>query len=248
MKDPRPLLYNLLFLGFLGLLGYGLLTTPQWDWPRLVVAIVAAGFVALLGNMDRLESFKAGAGGIEAKTREVVQKAESAIAELQLLGTGAVAAIFELIDAGSDWGGLPAKERDARKAELLEILKRLGVSPDERQALVKASSRRDLHEYMTALTVPPRAGIAGTEEWREAWMPYGYHAPPTPEDMQRILAHLPEVEPWRDEMAKDYAHYFRTEQHRRPEAWANRDHWYDWSKGNQWPSALLTGSAVRAMT
>ena len=247
MKDPRPLLYNVLFLGFLGLLGYGLLTEPQWDWPHLVVAIVAAGFVALLGNMDRLESFKAGAGGIEAKTREVVRKAESAIVELQLLARGTVAAIFELIDGGSDWGGLPAKEQDARKADLLEILERLGVSAAERRTIVKAGAPRMLNEYRHALTIGPRVNMAGSEGWRQAWAPYSFGSPPTPEDIDRILAVLPEVEPWRLEMARDYAHYYRTEQHRRPEVWAKRDHWHDWSMANQWPSALLTASATHQL-
>ena len=60
------------YLGHNGLLGAGLI-----------------GFIALLvtANLDRISEFKASRSGIEARTREVVARAETAVSELQLLAT-----------------------------------------------------------------------------------------------------------------------------------------------------------------
>lgn len=240
MRDPRPLLYNLLLLLFLGLIAWGLFRSPQWDWPHLVVCITTAGFVALLGNMDRLESFKAGAGGIEAKTREVVKQAESAIGELQLMAERTAAVLFELIDGGGRWGGAhSASEKDARKRELRDLLKRLGL-PDARIAMAAASERKwALIDYVMGicdqLKIPPEKNA----EWSEAWKPWNDTLErPDPTTLRKLLSIVEPLAPWRSELILDYEHYWRTGQHRRPSVWAARDQWYEWTQAGQWPDRI----------
>lgn len=236
MKDPRPLLYNLLLLVFLALLGWGLVKSEPWGWAQFVVCIIAAGFVALLGNMDRLESFKAGAGGIEAKTREVVAKAESAISELQMLGEATAATLFQLLDAGDRWGGSSATEKDARKLEMLEALARLGVPEDRREQLRLSERKWVMVDLMGGITYRLPKDPAKNLEWTKAWSGWNGLDRPSPEALAEILKIVEPIEPWRAELVKDYEHYYRTSRHRRPEIWAQRDDWTDWTDEDRWPS------------
>ena len=52
-----------------------------------VMPVSRVGLVACLiaANLDRIAEFKASAGGVEAKTREVIARAETAVSKLQLL-------------------------------------------------------------------------------------------------------------------------------------------------------------------
>ena len=235
MKDVRPLLYNVLLLVFLGLLAWGLYKSSIWGWPQFVVCIIAAGFVALLGNMDRLESFKAGAGGIEAKTREVVAKAESAITELQLIAEATAAALFQLFDAGDRWGGAPAAEKDDRKAELVEMLKRLGV-PDGRLARLKEGERKwVLIDYVAGIIDRLPRNPAQNQEWHKAWLPWGDGSRPSPGELVQLLEMVKPLEPWRAELVQDYEYFYRTGNHRRPSVWRQRDNWHEWAESGSWP-------------
>lgn len=235
MKDVRPLLYNLLLLVFLALLAWGLFKSAVWGWPEFVVCIIAAGFVALLGNMDRLESFKAGAGGIEAKTREVVAKAESAITELQLIAEATAAALFQLFDAGDRWGGAPAAEKDDRKAELVEVLKRLGVSESRLARLKEGERKWVLIDYVFGITDRLPRDPAKNQEWHQAWQPWSDGNRPAPAELAEILKIVEPLEPWRAELVKDYEHFYRTGEHRRPAIWRQRDSWHEWTEKGSWP-------------
>lgn len=236
IKDIRPLLYNILLLAFLGLLAWGLLNSKSWDWPQFLVCIIAAGFVALLGNMDRLESFKAGAGGIEGKTREVVAKAEIAISEIQVLGEATASALFHLLDAGDRWGGSPAIEKDAKKKELLEVLERLGVPKTRREQLKSTERKWVLIDYINGITDRLPKDPSKNQEWSRAWSDWSNLERPSPEQLTEIMKIVEPIEPWRVELKKDYDEYFRENRHRRAEIWAARDSWHEWTEKDRWPA------------
>jgi hypothetical protein len=236
MKDIRPLTYNVLLLLFLGLLFSGLIRAPRWEWYHFVVCIVAAGFVALLGNMDRLESFKAGAGGIEAKTREVVAKAEVAISEIQLLAEAVVKILLQVIEGSGRWGGMGPAERDAQKAELLAVLARLGVPPDQRDAIATTDRPYVIVDYAAGVTEGLPRDARQNQEWNTAWSPWRDKIDrPAPEQLREIMRAFGPHERWREALLDDYEHYWRHSQHRRPEVWAQRERWRQWTASDGWP-------------
>lgn len=234
--DWRPILYNALLLLFLGLLVYGLWSASKWEWYHFVVCIVAAGFVALLGNLDRLESLKAGPAGIEAKTREVVRKAESAITELQMLAEVLVSHMYETLDSGNRWGGITGAEQDILKHKLLDILDRVGVPQERREAIRRSERRWVIIDYANAITEGLPTDTTKNAAWIAAWKPYaGTLDRPPPETLRAMLLPFGPLEPWREQLLADYEHYYRTDQHRRPQIWAARSDWYEWTASKRWP-------------
>lgn len=72
--------------------------------------LLAAGiiaFIALLvaANLDRISEFKASRNGIEARRREVVARAETALSELQLLATQLAELSLSLVKRQGRLGG-----------------------------------------------------------------------------------------------------------------------------------------------
>jgi len=79
----RAVVFNGAMIAFLGLFAYG--AVIGWDLGRLGEVLVAAFISGFVGNLDRIESFKATPGSIEARTHAVISEAKDTIAELRQL-------------------------------------------------------------------------------------------------------------------------------------------------------------------
>ena len=120
------------------------------SWVLTIVGIVilcgglAAGFLRALssdvdrqrwifgnacrGNLDRISEFKASSKGIEARTRDVVARAETAIAELRLLAVQIAELTLSLLKRSGRMGGYTDDEETAFKDSVLGVLTKIGVS------------------------------------------------------------------------------------------------------------------------
>ena len=239
MKDLRPLVFNSVLLGFLGLLIYGLLRTPQWEWPQMVVCLTVVGFTGLLGNMDRVESLKAGAGGIEARTRAVVAKAESTITELQHLAHTLAGVLFEMIDNSGRFGGAQtAAEKDARKDQIRAVLERIGLSPAQIKDAESGTRKWALIDYMLGATegFSQPLGSEDSQRWSREWGQIRPAGGPVPSaTIRKVLESFSPLPSWRDELLKDLEFFERTDEHRRPEVWRQRGQWQEWAEKGGWP-------------
>ncbi|MBM3950369.1 MAG: hypothetical protein FJ311_02840 [Rhodospirillales bacterium] len=116
VTSPRSIVFNAIAAALLFSLLFGLLVSPQWSGKYLTAALMGATLAALIGNFEHIESFKASSSGIEAKTREVVRRAETTLQELQNLAAMMGPLLIDLIVGGGRWGGrgTPA-DKDAQK-------------------------------------------------------------------------------------------------------------------------------------
>lgn len=235
MRHWRTLVFNLIAIGFLGLIAFGVLAPTPWAWPSLIICLVAAGFAGLLGNMNQLESFKAGTTGIEAKTREVVREARETINELHTLAEEVVAVLVDEIDGSGRWGGgHTAGEKDARKASLRATLQRIGL-PDARVDAAFASERKwALTDYavgaLNMLKDRPDELIEFDKAHRDD------RTAIDPAALRPLLLRAG-AEPWRVALVDDFEHYQRTGKHRRPHIWRDRGRWHEWTHNGTWPDA-----------
>jgi hypothetical protein len=190
------------------------------------VAFLAAVFCALLGNLERFESLKASPSGIEAKTREVVERAESTISELRQLAATIGRILIELIISEGRWGGNTLAEKDQQVDELVTTLRAVGVSEREIDDILQTRRRWDVIDYVNMIM--QRLGKAVVAEKRVEWNSFvkercrGF-VRPGPDELRKFLTAMGVLDDAASELIEDYRHYLATGKHRRSDVWARRE-------------------------
>lgn len=187
-------------------------------------------FIALLvaANLDRISEFKASSNGIEARTREVVARAETAVFELQLLAKQLAELSLSLVKRQGRWGGYSDQEQEAIRASVLHVLQRLGLEQAAIESVLTEWHRvvefDFAHHILGGSRIPEDAPSTVLAEWK-ALRAGGIGNFPSP---QEIRAFLTKHGYWTDEIEnylKDYEYYRANRIHRRPEVWKERQHW-----------------------
>lgn len=188
------------------------------------------GFIGLLiaANLDRILEFKVSGSGIEAKTREVIAKAESTLSELQLLARNIGELTLSLVKRSGRWGGYTDGEQDKMKTSVLQVLKKVGISETEFPSILSEWNRFTEFDYAHAILggniIPDTKNEALMQDWRSL-REQGIVNIPTPQDIRSFLIKHNLMTPMLDEYLKDYEHFLAHKEHRRPDVWADREHW-----------------------
>ena len=103
----------------------------------LFVGLFASLGFLVAANLDRLSEFKASSSGIEARTRDVVNRAEGAISELRLLAIHMAEVSLSLAMRTGRWGGFSDDELDKLKSSVDSNLERLGIAEQQRNLVLK---------------------------------------------------------------------------------------------------------------
>lgn len=195
-----------------------------------VMAIAFFGFIGLLvaANLDRISEFKASRSGIEAKTREVIARAETTLSELQLLGRNVAEVTLSLVKRSGRLGGYTDDEQESIKESVLTVLKKVGVPEKELLDVLKDWHTFVEFDYAHAIlgghTVPEGVDPAVAQEWK-AIRSGGIVRVPTPEEIRTFLTkHRLSID-CLDDYLKDYEYYRLHRKHRRPEIWKDRSNW-----------------------
>jgi hypothetical protein len=186
------------------------------------------GFVGLLtaANLDRLAEFKASRSGFEAKTREIVHRAETAISELQILAQHVAELSLSFVARSGRWGGYSDDEKETIRASVMDTLDRLGLPPTAKQ-----SAMRDWHlltefDYTHVILGGSRVPETADKEARAAWDALRNLAlpdVPSPTALRGFLTKHNFLTPPLSEYLEDYEHYIVHRAHRRPEVWRDRN-------------------------
>lgn len=211
-----------------GTLFGGFYAGVSWENAHTTWASVVACFGILsFANLDRLAEFKATKDGFEAKTREVIQRAEVTLLELQTLSKQIAGATLSLLISQGRWGGIPDDEKEKIKNSMLDVLRNIGLPDSEGERLLTDSRWHLLTEYdyihvvLGGHTVPdgvPKETMAEYRRLRNC----GPGNNPTPSELRSFLETHGLLSYEAAEWVKDYEHYLQFRRHRRPERWALR--------------------------
>lgn len=203
-------------LGFLGHLG--------------VLTFAFFAFVALLiaANLDRISEFKASRSGVEAKTREVIARAESTLSEIQLLARTVGEVTLSLVSRTGRWDGYSDDEQEAIKSMIVGVLKKIGVPENEIPKILatwRTTTEFDYaHFILGGSTIPDGVTSDVMAEW-SALREGGFKRIPTPEQLRQFLVTHGFMNDQLQEYLLDYEHYRLHGEHRRPLVWKERNKW-----------------------
>lgn len=103
----------------------------------LWVGFLGSACLIFTANLDRISEFRASKTGIEAKTRDVIRRAEVTIDELQDLAKIISKSTLSLIKRSNRIGGFGVDQEEATLKEILEVLARLNVSEQEQEKILQ---------------------------------------------------------------------------------------------------------------
>ena len=188
------------------------------------------GFIALLvtANLDRISQFKASPNGIEAHTRDVVERAEIAVAELQLLAIHVAELSLSLVKRQGRWGGYNDEEQDRIRSSVLDVLTKLAIPQTKTQQVLVEWHRIvefDYTHYILGGTrIPSQVPPDVLSEWKKL-RAGGFTAYPSPQELRDFLTKNNYMTADLEEYLNDYEYYRQHRDHRRPTAWKFREQW-----------------------
>jgi hypothetical protein len=231
IKSPGSFSFNVIAAVFLLALLRGLITVPQWSWAPMLAAFLAAALSALIANFEYIDTFEASSSGIEAKTREVVQRAETALKELHDLAAMTGQLLVELIVGGGRWGGGPAAQKDAQKQRVIQALHAIRLPAKKIDEIANADRQWVIVDYCSGILHEPSKKMrskTGAElaNWNEfVEQTHKGYEKQRPEEIRAALDRFGVLGEWEKGLIEDYSYYLKNGQHRRPEVWADRDKW-----------------------
>ena len=195
--------------------------------------LLFAGLFSSLGflvaaNLDRLSEFKASTSGIEARTRDVVNRAEGAIAELRILAIHIAEVSLSLAIRTGRWGGFSDDELDKLKSSVDSNLERLGIAEEQRSLVLKDWHRivefDYAHHILGGSHIPEDRNPEMMKEWSEL-RDGGFKSIPTPDVLEEFLKKHSFYSAASADYIEDYRYYFKNHAHRRPHVWRDRESW-----------------------
>lgn len=196
-------------------------------------AILAVGFFAFLAlliaaNLDRIAEFKATSSGVEAKTRDVVQRAENAVKELHILALQVAELSLSLAIRQGRWGGYSDEDLSSMRESVFSVLKKLGISEKDSQAVLTEWHKFVEFDYASHIlggsTIPEDASNELLVEWKSL-RGNGIAKFPSPQEIRQFLTTHGFISASLSELLIDYEHYQKHRNHRRPEVWRDRENW-----------------------
>ncbi len=194
----------------------------------LIAGLFAALAFLVTANLDRISEFKASKTGIEARTREVVARAETAVEELRILAEQLGQLSLSLVKRQGRLGGYSDEEQEQIQASILDVLRKVGVPESTFPAVLKDWHRFTEFDYAHYILggnhVPSGADPRVVAEWKQL-RHRGLASIPLPAEVRGFLAKHDWLTAEVDELLTDYEHYRTHRTHRRPEIWRDRENW-----------------------
>jgi len=194
----------------------------------LVAGLIASLALLVVANLDRVSEFKASAGGIEARTREVVNRAEGAIAELRILALHMAEVSLSLAKRQGRWDGYSDEELDKLQSSVVSNLERLGIPEEQRLLAFKEWHRVVEFDYAHFVLGGSRIPDGASPEEMKTWSALregGIARYPSPDTLHQFLAANGFLSTMRLEYLEDYRYYTKEHRHRRPDVWRDRRNW-----------------------
>ena len=198
-------------------------------WQILVICFFSFVLFLLCANLDRIAEISASPDGLTAKTRELVQRTEGAINELQLLAAQLAALGLSLIKRQGRFGGYSVIEEQRLKSDMLDVIGRLGVPATDIQAALSDWHAVEEHDYVQGILGNGRIPGANDnqdliKEWKQIRR-FSFGHAPEPSTLRAFLTKHELLDDDREALIQDYEYYRLTKQHRRMDVWEAHLNW-----------------------
>jgi hypothetical protein len=194
----------------------------------MTISFLASMAFLFTANLDRISEFRASGTGVEAKTREIIAKAETTLTELQVLAKNIGTVTLSLVKRSGRLGGYADDEQESIRESVLQVLEKVGIpKADMPGVLAEWHTFTELdyaHAILGGHHAPDPMEPQIMEEWR-ALRSGGILKIPTPSEIRSFLERHGFLTEDSNEYLKDYEHYRQFKVHRRPEVWKAREHW-----------------------
>lgn len=193
-------------------------------WPSIFVGIC---FI-LIANIDQIESFKLSLKSVEARTRDVIAKAEGTLSELQVLAQYVAEISLSLVKRQGRLGGYNDDEEAEIKNKILGVLAKIGVGENSIQDVLKDWNNVMDFDYAHCILGGSMIPDTRTQERISNWNALrsgGLASVPSPESLREFLANNSLTNDGIEDLLLDYEYFRQHRQHRRPDVWLEREKW-----------------------
>ena len=196
----------------------------QAMWAGIVVGI----FFQFLFHIDRIESFKFSLQSVEAKTRDMITKAENTLSELQILAQYVAEISLSLVKRQGRLGGYDDDEKEEIREKILDTLKQIGINEKTMQDVLIEWYKIDDFDYAHYILGGSKIPETKVREKIAKWNSLrngNFKNIPTPETLRQFLIETMLTNDGIEGYLEDYEYFKKFRKHRRPEVWHKRVNW-----------------------
>ncbi len=178
-------------------------------------ASMAFLFVA---NINSIIKDKAPEDGLETEAREVIEKAEVTMREMQNLAKLVSRTALSLVKRSGRLGGYPEEEQEALKESFLELLKDLQLSKEDRENVLEEYNRFIEQDYVFLLLeshIPINWPKEELQKRRD--MLNKISSCPSPERIEELLIRNESLSKNHKDILEDFKYFRKFKEYRRPE-------------------------------
>jgi hypothetical protein len=190
------------------------------DHMLLAILYFAASMAFLfVANLKKIIKDKVPQDSVEIEAREIVQKAELTIIEMQNLSKLVSRTALSLIKRSGRLGGYPEEEQEALKESFLRLLNNLNLSEEDRKNVLEEYNKFIEIDFVIMLLeshIPVNWPKEELQKRREMLSNVGANCP-SPDRIEELLIRNDSLSKNHQEIVEDYKYFRKYKKYRRPE-------------------------------
>jgi hypothetical protein len=190
------------------------------DHMLLAILYFAASMAFLfVANLKKIIKDKVPQDSVEIEAREIVQKAELTIIEMQNLSKLVSRTALSLIKRSGRLGGYPEEEQEALKESFLRLLNNLNLSEEDRENVLEEYNKFIEIDYVILLLeshIPVNWPKEELQKRREMLSNVGANCP-SPDRIEELLIKNESLSKNHQEIVEDFKYFRKYKKYRRPE-------------------------------
>jgi hypothetical protein len=210
------IIYNLGSMSLMGVCVFAGLN----DHMLLAILYFAASMAFLfVANLKKIIKDKVPQDSVEIEAREIVQKAELTIIEMQNLSKLVSRTALSLIKRSGRLGGYPEEEQEALKESFLRLLNNLNLSEEDRENVLEEYNKFIEIDYVIMLLeshIPVNWPKEELQKRREMLSNVGANCP-SPDRIEELLIKNESLSKNHQEIVEDFKYFRKYKKYRRPE-------------------------------
>ncbi len=184
-----------------------------------VLCFLASMAFLFIANFKNIKKAKASKDGFEFEARELIEKAEVTITEMQDLAKLVSKTALSLIKRSGRLGGYPVEEQEALKESFLRLLSDLSLSEEDREYVLEEYNKFIEIDYVFLLlgSKVPTNWPTEEQQKRKNMLRDLISNYPTPEEIEQLLESNGSLSDNHKEILEDYKYFCAKKKYRRPE-------------------------------